>query len=615
MLFERHILQKSCCNAARWFFMRPVNEKLIKRGNDKFYKPTFKIQSIPETKRFMHKIAQPKNYELANETIKTGILLRVFNFYTYYSEMIDWSILDTKGKCIFDWHDPGKCGSLFNNPTESNKAFICCKHATCYDKLLEYSLDYQNKDANIGPTHISCPTILYIAAAIIKGIWAIEWVEMTVFKSYPYLLGRIDRLQRLRFNAKIDAPTWVKTYHQNALVEPDSLEMYDYENNVYQLKSTDNLTHEYEYTIGTYYAYRTCMGKKHLRSRPYVDDLVRYSQACMLNNYDSVQKVEHMNLKNGLLIFNTEKGKFHFQAHDRHILSKVQLSYEYNPKAKCPLWLQTLKDYFNMIESPQVQTLQEFFGYCLTYDRSLEKILFLFGASRGGKGTITHTLQYLVGGGDCSMEYLLIPERRSSLCENKKMIFVDELPNFTSKNVINELKRMSSTGGMEMRKLHQQPYITHQIPKMVIAFNQLPPNFEIDTALKNRMVSLKFVKSFVGKENIHLKEKLIEEAPGILNWALEGYERIYQRKRFNDYSQATIELYNQANDEMREITVFLREKGRENMIWKTSELLEHYQEATGDFKMTQQRFYRLIKWTGVTRAVKNGYYFYNLEKV
>lgn len=615
LLFERNILQKGCCTASRWFFMRPLTNELETHGSNIFYRPSFKIQSVPETKRFMHKIASPRNYECETEKVKTGILLRVYNFYTYYSELIDWSILDTKGKCVFDWHDEGRCGSLFNNPASNNKAFISCKHATCYEKLATYSHSYQNQDEKKGPLRIACPTVLYVAAAVIKGIWALEWVEMTAFTPYPYLLSRIERLQRLRFKAKIDAPTWVKTYHVNAIIHPESLQMYDYEDNVYVAKSKEKLIHEYEYTLGTYYGYRTCTHSKHLKSSTFVDEITRYSQAYMLNNYKSVQQLEHLNLQNGLLIFNIQAGSYYFQAHDRAIFSKVKLDYGYDEKAKCPLWIKTLTDYFDDPHSPQVEMLQEFFGYCLTYDRSLEKILFLFGASRGGKGTITNTLQYVVGGGDISMDYLLMPERRSTLCQNKKMVFVDEVPNFTSSNVINELKRISSTGGMEMRILCQQPYITHEVPKLVFAFNQLPAKFEIDKALKNRMVSLKFVHSFYGKEDIDLKDKLIKEASGILNWALKGYKRLYKRRRFYDYKAATLELYHEANAEIRELQVFLKEKKDKQYLWKTAELLDHYQQATGDFKISQQKFYSYLKELNVKRKVKSGVYYYNLSNI
>ena len=41
-------------------------------------------------------------------------------------------------------------------------------------------------------------------------------------------------------------------------------------------------------------------------------------------------------------------------------------------------------------------------------------------------------------------------------------------------------------------------------------------------------------KSFVGHEDIRLTNRLLEELPGILNWALEGWKRLHERGRFED---------------------------------------------------------------------------------
>lgn len=619
------VLQHGCCSHNRWFYMRPKDQPLL--CNDApYHRPSFKMKDIQQTKKTLQLRCGPVDYEFKSIEIKKSIIYRMFHFYSYYAETIDWALLDSKGYCIFDWHPNTPCGSLFNYPTETHKAAVVCKHDSCYGKLKDYCYRILDQDVSekkdSGSTFkIKSATVLYLAAAILKGVWAIEWVEMMIFKQYPILADRIDRLQFLRFDPKIDAPSWMKIYHKNIIMEPQSLRIYDYETNVYTLKSTENITHEYEHTIGTYYGYRTACKKSRPAPKNYVDSLVRYTQACMLANYHSVRKVDHLNLRNGLLIFDISSGDFHFQSHDRHILSKRQVDYEYDPDAACPLWLNTLQDYFGTLKSPQVTMLQEYFGYCLTYDRSLEKLLFLFGASRGGKGTIAHVLQHLVWGGrtnvteNITMDYFLDPEERSTLIEGKKMIFIDELPNFSNKNVISELKRISSNNGLDMRVRYCQPYTEYDVPKLVIAFNKLPSNFEIDTALKNRMLSLKFKTSFQGRENINLKVQLVAELPGILSWALIGYRRIYKNARFTQYSNDTMELYNTANESKHGLLEFLTHKKKEQVLWSTKELLSDYQEISGEFKLSQSKFYGLLKEFNVIRKTISGYRHYHLGNV
>jgi len=48
------------------------------------------------------------------------------------------------------------------------------------------------------------------------------------------------------------------------------------------------------------------------------------------------------------------------------------------------------------------------------------------------------------------------------------------------------------------------------------------------------MIYVKFEQSFYGREDTGLTEKLLGELPGILNWALEGLERLCARGRFTE---------------------------------------------------------------------------------
>jgi phage/plasmid-associated DNA primase len=66
--------------------------------------------------------------------------------------------------------------------------------------------------------------------------------------------------------------------------------------------------------------------------------------------------------------------------------------WEFDPDAECPTWLSFLNQVLDQSFHPN---LQEWFGYTLTPDTSLEKMALLIGASRGGKGTIKNVLEAL----------------------------------------------------------------------------------------------------------------------------------------------------------------------------------------------------------------------------
>ncbi len=62
-------------------------------------------------------------------------------------------------------------------------------------------------------------------------------------------------------------------------------------------------------------------------------------------------------------------------------------------------------------------------------------------------------------------------------------------------------------------------------------------------ALVGRFIVLLFPNSFYGQENVGLTNELLEELPGILNWAIDGYASLRKRGHFiqPDNAAETIE--------------------------------------------------------------------------
>ena len=58
-------------------------------------------------------------------------------------------------------------------------------------------------------------------------------------------------------------------------------------------------------------------------------------------------------------------------------------------------------------------------------------------------------------------------------------------------------------------------------------------------ALVGRYILLLFKESFYGRENVGLTNELLKELPGILNWAIDGYERLKERGHFIQPANAT----------------------------------------------------------------------------
>src|SRR5262249_15138018 len=68
--------------------------------------------------------------------------------------------------------------------------------------------------------------------------------------------------------------------------------------------------------------------------------------------------------------------------------------------------------------------------------------------------------------------------------------------------------------------------------RIVILSNELPKLSDFSATIVSRFIILKLTESFYGREDPDLTNKLLPELPGILNWALEGLERLAKRRYF-----------------------------------------------------------------------------------
>ena len=62
--------------------------------------------------------------------------------------------------------------------------------------------------------------------------------------------------------------------------------------------------------------------------------------------------------------------------------------------------------------------------------------------------------------------------------------------------------------------------------------NELPRFTDAADALTSRMLILELARSWYGKEDVGLTDKLIAELPGILLWAIEGWNRLREARVF-----------------------------------------------------------------------------------
>ena len=93
---------------------------------------------------------------------------------------------------------------------------------------------------------------------------------------------------------------------------------------------------------------------------------------------------------------------------------------------------------------------------------------------------------------------------------------------------------LSISGGdvVSVQRKHTTDWTGVLRARVVIISNDLPRIRDVSGALTSRFVPLVFTRSFLGREDLTLKDNLLTELSAILNWGLDGRDRLVARGRF-----------------------------------------------------------------------------------
>lgn len=221
--------------------------------------------------------------------------------------------------------------------------------------------------------------------------------------------------------------------------------------------------------------------------------------------------------------------------HKPEYLSTIRIPYKYDAQAKCDLWLNTLDGIFEK-KQDKINTLQEFFGQCLTRDVKQEKGMLLLGESRSGKSTILNTLQHMVGKKNCSsipLKYIINPVYTSQMIG--KLINFDKDVSAKAVDFEEDFKKIVTGEEITSNDKYETPFDFNPFCKMVLSANKFPYITDHSSAFYNRLILIPCDRVFKPEErNINLREQLLEELPGILNWSIKGLARLMKRQSFEE---------------------------------------------------------------------------------
>lgn len=237
-------------------------------------------------------------------------------------------------------------------------------------------------------------------------------------------------------------------------------------------------------------------------------------------------------VQNGLLDVHTRE----LHDHDPAYFNTVSVPFEYTPSPPEPKrWLEFLGQLWPD-DPDSIATLQEWFGYVLSGHTDQHKVLLLVGPTRSGKGTIARVLQGLVGKGNFAGPTLASLGTNFGLAPliGKPLAIVSDarLGKDSINQVVERLLSISGEDSLTIDIKFRQPY-TGKVPaRFMILSNELPRFGDASGAIANRMIVLNMAQSFLGQEDRQLTKDLLTELPGVLNWALDGLDRLQMNGSF-----------------------------------------------------------------------------------
>lgn len=184
-----------------------------------------------------------------------------------------------------------------------------------------------------------------------------------------------------------------------------------------------------------------------------------------------------------------------------------------------------------------IEALQDIFGYLLSPDTSHQKIPLIVGPKRSGKGTIARVLTALLGQDSVTAPTLASLAMNFGLAPliGKSVAIIGDarLSGKADQAAIAErLLSISGEDSITVDRKFQAAWTGRLGVRFVIMSNELPRLSDASGALASRFIVLTMERSFYGQEDRGLGNRLMDDLPGILNWAREGYLRLRKRGYF-----------------------------------------------------------------------------------
>ncbi len=335
-----------------------------------------------------------------------------------------------------------------------------------------------------------------------------------------------------------------------------------------------------------------CLGKYF--KKYYIGEVEAYIRN---TTYIKTKMVNHnwINVQNGLLNpINRE-----FKPHTPEIFCLHQLDLLYNPESTCDEFLKQLK-----VKCPKkeiFETTQQMFGYCFLKDQRFEKAFLLYGDPRTFKSTLLYILTKLLGVQSVEAISLQELEQDKYLVAHLFGKLANICADLSPKELWNTGTFMKITGqdSLTAGKKFEQQLTFAPFSKLIFSCNIIPPTNNKSLAFYRRWLPLEYnIQTPKDKIDIDMREKLMKELPGILNWALDGLDKLLKQNKFSyDPTDEQIkDFYEKYSDSIQSFIFNELNTEQDDVAEKKRDVFAKYNKYCKKNKLTPENIIKFGKW-------------------
>ena len=253
---------------------------------------------------------------------------------------------------------------------------------------------------------------------------------------------------------------------------------------------------------------------------------------------------------------------------------RSKLPVKYDPAATCPLFLDTLMQ--QALPADDVELLQRWCGLALTGVNLSQVLMILVGTAGGGKGTFVRVILGIIGAGNhTGLRTRFLKDRfEIGRIAGKTLLYgADVSVDFLSQEGASALKSLVGGDSLqgELKGSNAIIEVLGRFNVLITSNSHLKIHIERDEeAWRRRLVIVEYRMPPPEEVIANLSDRIIEEeASGVLNWSLEGLDKIRAdgwQLRKNEKQQALVDdLLKESNSPIEFINARITRDGSAEM--------------------------------------------------